>query len=73
MTAKVVTESMRKMVNMSVISVITIMLLKVVFIFTSRVDMKELNMNVINVNTNLHASHENQSMKLDMNVTNVPN
>ena len=55
MTAKVVTESMRKMVNMSVISVITIMLLKVVFIFTNRVNMKELDMNVINVNTKQYA------------------
>ena len=55
MTAKVVTGSMRKMVNMSVISVITIILLKVVFIFTSRVNMKELDMNVINVNTKQYA------------------
>ena len=54
MTAKVVTGSMRKIVNMSVISVITIILLKVVFIFTSRVNMMELDMNVINVNTKQH-------------------
>ena len=54
MTAEVVTESMRKAVNMSVISVITIMLLKVGFIFTSRVNLKDIDMNVINVNTKQH-------------------
>ena len=77
MTAKVVTESIRKMINMSVISVLTIMLLKVVFIFTSGVNMKELDMNVINVNTKQHLrvillNINSQSMKeWDMNVTSV--
>ena len=40
MKISLVTGSLRKMVNMSVISVITIILLKVVSIFTSRANMK---------------------------------
>ena len=77
MTAKVVTESIRKMINMSVLSVITIMLLKVVFIFTSRVNMKELDMNVINVNTKQYARvillniNRQISKELNMNATSV--
>ena len=71
--AKVVTGSLRKMVNMSVISVIAIILLKVVSIFTSRANMKELDMNVINVNTNQHArvislNIIRQSMKKELNM-----
>ena len=46
MTAKVVTGSMRKMVNMSVINIITIILLKVVSTFTSRENVKELDMHI---------------------------
>ena len=70
---KVVTGSLRKMVNMSVISVIAIILLKVVSIFTSRANMKELDMNVINVNTNQHArvislNIIRQSMKKELNM-----
>ena len=77
MTAKVVTESMRKAVNMSVISVITIMLLKVVSIFTSRVNMKELDMNVINVNPKQYTRvillniNRQISKELNMNATSV--
>ena len=73
MIAEVVTGSLRKMVNMSVISVIAIILLKVVSIFTSRANMKELDMNVINVNTNQHArvislNIIRQSMKKELNM-----
>ena len=42
--AKVVTESLRNMVNISGISVITIILQKIVSIFTSRANMKQLDM-----------------------------
>ena len=43
------------MVNMSVISEITIILLKVVSIFTNRVNIKGVRSECLNVNTKQHA------------------
>ncbi len=63
---------LNKVIAKVVISVITIILLKV-SIFTSRANMKELDMNVININTNQHArvislNIIRQSMKKELNM-----
>ncbi len=64
---------LNKVIAKVVISVIAIILLKVVSVFTSRANMKELDMNVINVNTNQHVrvislNIIRQSMKKELNM-----